>query len=156
MGLVRGKSPHASTRGCETTIIPARFGSPGPAGRTTAAAEPPLEPAIAALVDTLYERLIADPDLMSYFDGRDMGRLKAHQRALVTVALGGTSEEYTGRMMQPAHAGMAITQEAFDKVLGHLKAALLDAGVAPATGSRSVVRSRNRKKAIPRTRSCSR
>lgn len=91
------------------------------------------EPAVTAIVDALYARLVVDPDLMSYFDGRDMGRLKAHQRALVTVALGGTAEEYTGRMMQPAHAGMAITHEAFDKVLGHLEAALLDAGVAPAT-----------------------
>ena len=33
-------------------------------------------------------------------------------------------------MMQPAHAGMAITHEAFDKVLDHLEAVLLGAGVA--------------------------
>ncbi|HET7722707.1 MAG TPA: group 1 truncated hemoglobin [Acidimicrobiales bacterium] len=94
------------------------------------------EPAVTAIVDALYARLVVDPDLMSYFDGRDMGRLKAHQRALVTVALGGTAEEYTGRMMQPAHAGMAITHEAFDKVLGHLEAALLDAGAASATAAK--------------------
>ena len=94
------------------------------------------EPAVAAIVDAFYERLLADPDLMPYFDGRDMRRLKAHQRALVTVALGGAAEEYTGRMMQPAHAGMAITHEAFDKVLRHLEAALLDAGVAAATAAR--------------------
>ncbi|HJV09601.1 MAG TPA: group 1 truncated hemoglobin, partial [Acidimicrobiales bacterium] len=71
-------------------------------------------PAVTAVVDAFYERLIADPDLMAFFDGRDMARLKAHQRALVTVALGGTAEEYAGRMMQPAHAGLAITNEAFD------------------------------------------
>lgn len=93
------------------------------------------EPALTAVVDAFYERLVADPDLMSYFDGRDMRRLKAHQRALVTVALGGT-EEYTGRMMQPAHAGMAITHEAFDKVLEHLEAVLLGAGVAPVTAAK--------------------
>ena len=94
------------------------------------------EPAVNAVVDAFYERLLADPDLMSYFDGRDMPRLKAHQRALLTVALGGTTAEYTGRMMQPAHAGMAITHEAFDKVLGHLEAVLLGAGVAPVTAAR--------------------
>ena len=94
------------------------------------------EPAVTAIVDALYERLVADPDLMSYFDGRDMLRLKAHQRALVTVALGGTSEEYAGRMMQPAHAGMAITHEAFDKVLDHLEAALLDTGVQPVNAAK--------------------
>ena len=86
-------------------------------------------PAVTAVVDAFYERLVADPDLMSYFDGRDMRRLKDHQRALVTVALGGSSEEYTGRMMQPAHSGMAITHEEFDKVLAHLDGVLLDAGV---------------------------
>ena len=91
------------------------------------------EPAVTAIVDALYERLIADPDLMSYFDGRDIGRLKAHQRALVTVALGGTLEEYTGRTMQPAHAGMAITHQAFDTVLDHLEAVLHDAGLQPGT-----------------------
>ena len=94
------------------------------------------EPTVTAVVDALYERLTTDSDLMSYFEGLDMGRLKAHQRALVTVALGGSSEEYTGRMMQPAHAGLAITDEAFDKVLGHLGAVLVDAGVAPETVAR--------------------
>ena len=93
-------------------------------------------PAVTAVVEALYQRLIADPDLMAYFDGRDMAGLKAHQRALVTVALGGTSEEYAGRMMQPAHAGLAITNEAFDKVLDHLRAALAGAGVAPATSAK--------------------
>ena len=93
-------------------------------------------PAVTAVVDGLYRRLIADPDLMAYFDGRDLDGLKAHQRALVTVALGGTTEEYGGRMMQPAHAGLAITNEAFDKVLEHLQAALAGAGVAPATSAK--------------------
>ena len=93
-------------------------------------------PAVTAVVDGLYERLIADPELMAYFDGRDMTSLKAHQRALVTVALGGTTEEYGGRMMQPAHAGLAITEEAFDKVLDHLQAVLAGAGVAAATSAK--------------------
>lgn len=93
-------------------------------------------PAVAAVVDAFYERLLADPELMSYFQGRDMRRLKAHQRALVTVALGGTAEEYSGKMMQPAHSGLAITNEAFDKVLDHLEAVLLGAGVAPLTAAK--------------------
>jgi hemoglobin len=93
-------------------------------------------PAVTAVVDAFYDRLVADPDLMSYFDGRDMDRLKAHQRALVTVALGGTSEEYNGRMMHPAHAGLAITNEAFDKVLDHLRAVLTGAGVPAVTSAK--------------------
>jgi hemoglobin len=92
--------------------------------------------AVTAVVDALYERLVSDPDLMAYFDGKDMASLKAHQRALVTVATGGATEEYGGRMMQPAHAGLGITNEAFDKVLDHLHAVLTGAGVAPVTSAK--------------------
>ena len=94
------------------------------------------EPAGTAVVDLLYERLIADPDLMAYFEGRDMARLKAHQRALVTVALGGASEQYGGRMMHPAHSGLAITDEAFDRVLEHLLAVLTEVGVPAVTSAK--------------------
>lgn len=90
-------------------------------------------PAVATVVDLFYARLVADGSLRDYFAGKDMARLKAHQRALVTVALGGMSERYTGRLMGPAHAGLAITDEAFDRVCMHLEAVLLDAGVAPIT-----------------------
>jgi hemoglobin len=93
-------------------------------------------PAVTAVVDAFYERLLADPSLMSYFDGRDMTRLKAHQRALVTVALGGTSQQYDGRMMHPAHAGLAITNEAFDRVLDHLLAVLTDVGLPAVTSAK--------------------
>jgi hemoglobin len=95
-------------------------------------------PAVTAVVDALYDRILADAGLMRYFDGTDLGRLKAHQRALVAVALGGSTEDYRGRMMHPAHAGLAITDGAFDTVLGHLVAVLDDVGVAPATAARVV------------------
>ncbi len=95
-------------------------------------------PAVEAVVEDLYARLLADPDVLSYFEGREMARLKAHQRALVTVALGGTSEEYNGRMMHPAHSGLAVTAEAFDKVLDHLSSALAGTGVPAATTARIV------------------
>lgn len=93
-------------------------------------------PAVTAVVDAFYVRLLDDGDLQPYFGGKDMARLKAHQRALVTVALGGTSEEYAGKMMHPAHAGLAITNEAFDKVLDHLLAVLNDVGVAAVTSAK--------------------
>lgn len=96
------------------------------------------EQTVGAVVDILYERLLADGDLMRYFDGRDMTGLKAHQRALIGVALGATQEQYQGRMMHPAHAGLAVTDEAFDRVLDHLLAALGEAGVPAATSARIV------------------
>ena len=94
------------------------------------------EPAIAAVVEVLYQRVLGDEALLPYFEGRDLERLKAHQRALVGVALGVTATPYTGRMMHPAHAGLAITHEAFDRVLDHLAAALAEAGLPDAGTAR--------------------
>lgn len=93
-------------------------------------------PAVTAVVDAFYERLVADPSLAPYFAGIEMRRLKAHQRALVTVALGGTAETYAGRMMGPAHAGLRITDAAFDAVLDHLDVVLAEAGVRTVTAAK--------------------
>lgn len=90
-------------------------------------------PAVAAVVDVFYDKLLADPSVRHYFAGKDLARLKAHQRSLVTVALGGMSETYAGRLMGPAHAGLDITHEAFDTILGHLDDTMIGAGVAPTT-----------------------
>lgn len=90
-------------------------------------------PAVAGVVDAFYDRLLADPSVNGYFAGKDLARLKAHQRALVTVALGGASETYTGRLMGPAHAGLGITDEAFDTILSHLDDVMTGAGVGATT-----------------------
>jgi hemoglobin len=92
-------------------------------------------PALAVVVEGLYRRVADDPALRDWFEGVDLARLKAHQRALLTVALVGTGEEYGGRMMHGAHAGLAVTDEAFDRFLEHLAAALDAAGVAPPTAA---------------------
>jgi len=96
------------------------------------------EPAVTEVVDRLYRRVVADPDLRGFFDGRDLARIEAHQRALLTVALGGTPDGYTGRTMHTAHAGLAITHNAFDRVLAHLSGALADVGVPDITSARIV------------------
>lgn len=85
--------------------------------------------AIGPIVDDFYDRILADPDLQAFFHGRNMARLKSHQRALVTVALGGTSEAYTGQMMGPAHSGLHIDHASFDRVLEHFAGALAARGV---------------------------
>ncbi len=82
---------------------------------------------MAEVVDRFYGNVLADPDLVGYFDDTDLDRLKAHQRAFVSAALGATSG-YGGRGMKQAHAGRGITGEAFDAVVGHLAAALIECG----------------------------
>ncbi|GAA3390484.1 group I truncated hemoglobin [Cryptosporangium minutisporangium] len=84
-------------------------------------------PAVAAVVDVFYEEVLADPLLAPYFEGVDLERLKEHQRLFVGQALG-AGPPYTGRAMNVAHAGLGITPAAFAAVIGHLGAALADAG----------------------------
>ena len=87
-------------------------------------------PAVAAVVDRFYEAILADPLLAPFFGGVDVDRLRAHQRAFVTAALGGPAS-YGGRRLRDAHADHDIGDDDFDRVLGHLTTALDDCGVAP-------------------------
>ncbi|MFI5845272.1 group 1 truncated hemoglobin [Catenuloplanes sp. NPDC051500] len=81
------------------------------------------ETAVRAAVDEFYRRVVTDPDLAAYFADVDLARLKAHQRAFLTAAVGGPTA-YQGRSMAEAHAGLGITGAAFDAVVAHLVATL--------------------------------
>ncbi|MGH8906779.1 MAG: group I truncated hemoglobin [Egibacteraceae bacterium] len=85
-------------------------------------------PSVSAAVDLFYEKVWADPALQGHFAGIDRARLKSHQRAFVTAAVGGP-QAYNGREMDKAHAGLGITDGAFDKVVAHLAASLTELGV---------------------------
>lgn len=56
-----------------------------------------------------------------------MAALRRHVVELLAAAVGGPGR-YTGRAMAQAHRGLHVTDVAFDRVLGHLNAALVDAG----------------------------
>jgi hemoglobin len=78
------------------------------------------------LVHALYVRVLADPLLMSYFkhlDDHDRQWLRWHMLTLLAVVTGGPTK-YAGRDLRDAHAELQITQEAFDRVVGHLQATL--------------------------------
>jgi hemoglobin len=85
-------------------------------------------PAVSAVVNDFYERVLRDPKLVRYFDGVDLPRLKRHQVLLVTQVLGGPNG-YDGRPLDEAHDGLGITSDEFALVVGHLAAAMKDAGV---------------------------
>jgi len=84
--------------------------------------------AVKAAVTVFYNRVLVDSELAGWFDGIDLSRLKAHQRAFLTMALAGP-DVFAGRGLHEAHAGMSITHEAFDAILAHLATALADVGV---------------------------
>lgn len=82
-------------------------------------------PSVTAAVDLFYGKVLADPSLAGYFADTDLARLKGHQRAFIAAALGGP-DLYAGRDMAAAHAGLDITEGAFDAVVGHLVATLTE------------------------------
>jgi hemoglobin len=82
-------------------------------------------------VAVFYQRVLADPALAPWFVGVDMDRLRAHQHAFLTSALGGPNV-FAGRDLAEAHQGLHVSGAAFDRLTEHLTAALRDLGVAPA------------------------
>jgi len=92
------------------------------------------EHAVKPAVALFYQRVLEDPELSGYFEGIDMPRLRAHQRAFVTAALGGP-ELFVGRSLHDAHAGLRIDDRAFDAVVDHLVCALRDLGVDDETAA---------------------
>ena len=85
-------------------------------------------PAVSAAVEDFYARVLSDPQLTPFFDETDLAHLKAHQRAFIAAAIGG-SEIYRGRDMAAAHAGLDIADADFDAVVAHLVDTLTGLGV---------------------------
>ena len=94
-------------------------------------------PAIEAVVDELYRRILADPELAQFFARVNLRSQKARMRAFVSMVTGGPNE-YRGRDMQTAHRRHAIEDHHFDLVAGHLVASLASAGADPAAASELV------------------
>lgn len=85
-------------------------------------------PAVRAVVNTFYERVLADERLTGKFSGVDLAALKKHQVQLISHVLGGPVE-YEGRDLRDAHAGLAIRPSDFSAVVEHLVAVLREAQV---------------------------
>jgi hemoglobin len=86
------------------------------------------EPALVAVVDDFYRRVLSDPQLSAFFAGANMQKLKGRQVEFFAAALGGP-DLYQGASMRQVHAGRGISQADFDKVAFHLAGSLADAGV---------------------------
>ncbi len=91
------------------------------------------EAAVQAAVDVFYRKVLADYRINRFFDGSDMEKQAAKQRAFLTMAFGGPNN-YTGTDMRTAHAKlvkMGLSASHFDAVMEHLGATLSELGVAP-------------------------
>ena len=79
--------------------------------------------AVTAAVDGLYGRLLADPELSSFFPGGVGAKHRAYVVTVLGEALGGP-ERYRGPDLVAAHRRLGITNAQFDRTAGHLVATL--------------------------------
>lgn len=87
------------------------------------------EAAVDAAVDVFYRKVLADGRINQFFDTVDMEQQHRKQKAFLTMVFGGPNE-YTGKDMREAHAGMALTEDHFGAVAEALVATLHDLDVA--------------------------
>ena len=91
-------------------------------------------PAMDAAVDIFYRKVLADARIARFFDGVDMERQAAKQKAFLTMVFGGPNH-YTGRDMRTAHARLVtqgLDDSHFDAVVENLGATLKELGVGDA------------------------
>lgn len=82
--------------------------------------------AVAALVDDLLERLLADKKVNGFWRGHSEDSRRKERQLIVDFlceAAGGPVH-YMGRDMRTAHTGLKITAKDWDVVAGHLVASL--------------------------------
>ncbi len=81
------------------------------------------EASIKAVVDEFVANVGADTRINKYFANANLDRLKGHLVNQIGEASGGP-QQYTGRDMKTAHAGMGIDEPAFNALVEDLVKAL--------------------------------
>ncbi|RMH59328.1 MAG: group 1 truncated hemoglobin [Zetaproteobacteria bacterium] len=87
--------------------------------------------AVDAAVDIFYRRVLADAYVNRFFEGVDMEKQAAKQKAFLTMVMGGPNK-YTGKDMREGHKHllkMGLNDTHFDHILMHLRATLAELGV---------------------------
>lgn len=89
------------------------------------------EAAVNAAVDVFYRKVLSDDRIKNFFDGVDMDRQAAKQKAFLTMAFGGPNN-YTGEDMRRGHAHLVakgLNDSHFDAVMENLGATLKELNV---------------------------
>jgi len=87
--------------------------------------------AVDAAVDIFYRRVLSDAYVNRFFEGVDMEKQAAKQKAFLTMVMGGPNN-YTGKDMREGHKHllkMGLNDTHFDHILMHLRATLAELGV---------------------------
>lgn len=86
------------------------------------------QPVVAQIVDDFYKRVLADDTVNHFFAHTDMEKQRHHQTAFVSHALGGANQ-YSGRSMEQAHAGLNLQPEHFEAIAKYLGESLDEYGL---------------------------
>lgn len=89
------------------------------------------EAAVSATVLKMYDKILDDPELAPFFEEINVNALRHSQAAFVTYAFGGPNH-YSGNGLRSAHKNAVkhgLNDHHFDKVAGHLKAAMQELSV---------------------------
>ncbi|NHN57951.1 group 1 truncated hemoglobin [Halorussus rarus] len=79
--------------------------------------------AIAAVVESFYERVLDDERVAHFFEDADVASLRTHQTQFLASATGGPVE-YDGADLETAHAHLDIGAQDFEIIAVHLDEAL--------------------------------
>ncbi|MDH5526418.1 MAG: group 1 truncated hemoglobin [Nitrospirota bacterium] len=90
------------------------------------------EGAVNAAVDMFYKRVENDPYIAPFFEGVDMTKQAAKQKAFLTMAFGGPNF-YSGQDMREGHRRlvqqMGLNDSHFEHVMTHLRSTLAELNV---------------------------
>ncbi len=89
------------------------------------------EAAVNAAVDIFYRKVLKDDRIKHFFDGVDMDKQAAKQKAFLTLAFGGPNN-YSGADMRRGHAALVskgLNDSHFDAVMENLGATLKELNV---------------------------
>lgn len=87
-----------------------------------------------AAVDIFYRKVLTDDRISRFFEGVDMDKQIAKQKAFLTMVFGGPAN-YSGKDMRAAHSrlgSMGLNDSHVDAVIENLGNTLKELGVAPA------------------------
>lgn len=76
----------------------------------------PTKVSLVRIVTDFYARVLASPDLASYFDGVPMETLIKHQTAFIN-AIGGPALTHTDEQLTLVHSQLAVTESDFDQLI---------------------------------------
>ena len=86
-------------------------------------------PVVTEIVRDFYKRVMRRPNLRRYFVNVPLEAVIHHQIAFVSMVMGKTPHDYSGRSMKEAHKGIGITSASFELAAELLSDTLVSAEV---------------------------